>query len=116
MKITVLGAGAWGTALAILLQRDGHAVTIWGHDPVRIEDMRRSGRNERYLPGIELPTDWRLEGDLTSVLRGAECVVVAVPSKEIGRASCRESEIVCEVQVERDIRGEGITRCIHTNE
>jgi len=81
MKITVLGAGAWGTALAALLQRGGHAVTIWGHNPAHLEELRQSGRNERYLPGIELPTDWRLEADLATALQEAEGVVVAVPSK-----------------------------------
>jgi len=81
MNITVLGAGAWGTALAALLQRGGHAVTIWGHDGAHLEDMRQSGSNERYLPGIKLPQDWRLEANLAAALIGAEHVVVAVPSK-----------------------------------
>ncbi len=81
MNITVLGAGAWGTALAMLLQRGGHSVTIWGHDPAHLDDMRQSGSNDRYLPGIKLPTEWRLEADLALALRDAEHVVVAVPSK-----------------------------------
>lgn len=80
MKVTVLGAGAWGTALATLLQRGGHAVTIWGHDPAHLEAMR-SGSNERYLPGIPLPTDWQLQPDLAAATRNAESIVVAVPSK-----------------------------------
>jgi glycerol-3-phosphate dehydrogenase (NAD(P)+) len=81
MNVTVLGAGAWGTALAILLHRGGHQVTLWGHDAAHLEDMRQTARNERYLPGIELPTDWQLEANLPTACRGAECVVVAVPSK-----------------------------------
>jgi len=81
MKITVLGAGAWGTALATLLHHGGQPVTIWGHDPAHLDDMRQSGSNERYLPGIELPKDWRLDNNLTAALHAAECVVVAVPSK-----------------------------------
>lgn len=80
MKITVLGAGAWGTALATLLQRGGHAVTIWGHDPAHLEALR-SGRNERYLPGVALPTDWRLTPDLAAATHNADSIVVAVPSK-----------------------------------
>ena len=55
MKITVLGAGAWGTALAAILQNGGHAVTIWGHDATHLEAMRQSGGNARYLPDIKLP-------------------------------------------------------------
>lgn len=81
MNVTVLGAGAWGTALAILLQRGGHRVTLWGHDATRLEIMRHTGKNERHLPGIVLPSDLRLETDVTAAIAGAECVVVAVPSK-----------------------------------
>lgn len=80
MKVTVLGAGAWGTALAMLLQRSGHAVTIWGHDPAHLEAMR-SGQNERYLPGVPLPAGWQLNPDLAGATRDAESIVVAVPSK-----------------------------------
>jgi glycerol-3-phosphate dehydrogenase (NAD(P)+) len=82
MKITVLGAGAWGTALARLLQEAGtNHVTLWAHDPARLEEIARTGLNERYLPGVTLPKEWALERDLAQAVGGAECVVVAVPSK-----------------------------------
>jgi glycerol-3-phosphate dehydrogenase (NAD(P)+) len=81
MTVTVIGAGAWGTALAMLLQHGGHKVTIWGHDAGHLDDMRKSGRNDRYLPGIELPREWRLETNLPAAIADAECIVVAVPSK-----------------------------------
>jgi glycerol-3-phosphate dehydrogenase (NAD(P)+) len=81
MKITVLGAGAWGTALASLLQQGEHAITLWGHNAEHLDDLRRTGRNERYLPGIELPPGWTLESDLPKAVQAAECLVVAVPSK-----------------------------------
>lgn len=81
MKITVLGAGAWGTALASLLHQGKHAVTLWGHNAEHLEALRRTGRNECYLPGIELPRDWTLEADLPRAVDGSECLVVAVPSK-----------------------------------
>jgi glycerol-3-phosphate dehydrogenase (NAD(P)+) len=82
VKITVLGAGAWGTALARLLQESGdHHVTLWGHDPAHLEDLARSGVNDRYLPGIRLPQNWRLEQNVDKAARDAECIVVAVPSK-----------------------------------
>ena len=55
MKVTVLGAGAWGTALAKLLHESKRSITLWGHDPRHLEELRRAGRNEPYLPGIELP-------------------------------------------------------------
>ena len=81
MKITVLGAGAWGTALARLLHQGNCTVTLWGHDPMHLEDLRKTGRNERYLPGIDLPCDWTLESDLSRAVGGTEGIVVAVPSK-----------------------------------
>ena len=81
MKTTVLGAGAWGTALASLLHQGGHAVTLWGHNAEHLEALRRTGRNERYLAGIDLPRDWTLESDLLRAVQASECLVVAVPSK-----------------------------------
>jgi glycerol-3-phosphate dehydrogenase (NAD(P)+) len=81
MNVTVLGAGAWGTALAKVLQEGGNRVVLWGHDPAHVEEIRRSNRNERFLPGIELSRDITLEADLARGVAPAEFVVVAVPSK-----------------------------------
>lgn len=81
MKVTVLGAGAWGSALARLLSTGGNRVTLWDAIPENLEAIRISGRNEKFLPGIELPRDWGFELDLGKAVEGAECVVVAVPSK-----------------------------------
>src|SRR5947209_8279403 len=81
MKITVLGAGAWGTALARLLQSGSHSVTLWGHDAARLNEIKKSGANERYLPGIILPAELRYENDLARAIDASECVVIAVPSK-----------------------------------
>ena len=81
MRITVLGAGAWGTALAKLLNDGGHTITLWGHDAAHLADLQKSGRNERYLPGIELPRELKLDNDLSAAVTGAEFIVVAVPSK-----------------------------------
>jgi glycerol-3-phosphate dehydrogenase (NAD(P)+) len=80
VKVTVLGAGAWGTSLARLLHQGGMEISLWGHDHVALDEIRRTGRNERYLPGIEISREIKLETDLKSVL-DAECMVVAVPSK-----------------------------------
>ena len=83
MKITVLGAGAWGTALARLLQTGGQTVTLWSHDPAHLADLRRTQRNERDRPGIELPVNLGYATDLAAALAGADWVVVAVPSKAL---------------------------------
>jgi glycerol-3-phosphate dehydrogenase (NAD(P)+) len=81
MRITVLGAGAWGTALARLLHRGAHEVTLWGHDRASLEEVRASGRNERFLPGVEVPNGLILDSDLARAIKDAECIVVAVPSQ-----------------------------------
>ena len=64
MRITVLGAGAWGTALSRLLQQGKNAVTLWGHNAERLAEIRQTARNERFLLGIELPRELILESDL----------------------------------------------------
>jgi len=81
MKITVLGAGAWGTALAWLLQRVGNAVTLWAHDPTLLDEIRRARRNDRFLPGVELPAQLSFEPDLVKAASTPDSLVVAVPSK-----------------------------------
>lgn len=81
MKITVLGAGAWGTALAKLLAEGGHAVTAWDYFPETLAVIRERGCNERYLPGIALPPSLATEPDIERALAGAELVVVASVSK-----------------------------------
>lgn len=81
MNITVLGAGAWGTALAKLLRESGHEVTLWGHDSAHLASLRNTGRNERYLPGVALPAGLRYTDNLAEALRVAKEVIVAVPSR-----------------------------------
>jgi glycerol-3-phosphate dehydrogenase (NAD(P)+) len=85
MKMTILGAGAWGTALGMVLERNAHEITLWGHDTARLAELQRTGRNERYLPGVDLPKSWRFEPDLKSAAADAEAIVSAVPSK-----ACRD--------------------------
>ena len=55
MKVVVLGAGAWGTALAMELNEGGHKVTVWGHDPTRVREINQTRTNARYLPKVSLP-------------------------------------------------------------
>jgi glycerol-3-phosphate dehydrogenase (NAD(P)+) len=70
MRITVLGAGAWGTALAKVLQENGNAVTLWDIATDTLKEIQ-GGRSERYLPGVELPTDWKAEPDFGKATGGA---------------------------------------------
>ena len=79
-KITVLGSGSWGTALAIQMARSGTAVRLWGRDAELLKSMQRSGENSRYLPGAKFPETMQAEPDWDKALRGASTVLVSVPS------------------------------------
>src|ERR1043165_9065803 len=81
MKITVLGAGAWGTALAKMLAARNHDVLLWDYFPETVEIINRTHINERYLPGIPLLANLRGEVDDAKAVAGAEMVVVASVSK-----------------------------------
>jgi glycerol-3-phosphate dehydrogenase (NAD(P)+) len=87
MRITVLGAGAWGTALARHLRLGGHPVVLWSNSASQLELIRATGRNEPCLPGIDLPRDWELETDVARALHGSELAVVAIPSKPFRQAT-----------------------------
>jgi len=78
MNISVLGGGAWGTALAISLA-PRHSVTLWARNAQQVADMRASGKNQRYLPDMPLPSALILQDDFDSALQGAEIIVLAVP-------------------------------------
>lgn len=78
MKIAVLGAGAWGTAIAIALARS-HAVTLWARNSKQVPVLRSARENERYLPGIVFPEALAMTDDLAEAVRGAELALLAVP-------------------------------------
>ncbi len=80
MKCAVLGAGAWGTALASLLADNGHQTTIWCLEPDVAEAITHSGANPRFLPGIELNSALTGTTDKAEALDGADAVVFAAPS------------------------------------
>jgi glycerol-3-phosphate dehydrogenase (NAD(P)+) len=113
MKTTVLGAGAWGTTLARLLLQGNYEVTLWGHIPEWLDEIRQTGRNDRFLPGIELPRGLNLQSDLGRAIESAECIVVAVPSqafREVTRHLARHSGLIASVTkgIEYDT---GLTMC-----
>ncbi|MDP2027607.1 NAD(P)H-dependent glycerol-3-phosphate dehydrogenase [Sulfuriferula sp.] len=79
MNISVLGAGAWGSALAVALA-GRHDVTLWARDPAQIAAMVAAHSNTRYLPGIAFPSGLTLSADLATAIAGAELILVATPS------------------------------------
>jgi glycerol-3-phosphate dehydrogenase (NAD(P)+) len=79
-RIAMMGAGAWGTALADLLARKGEAVTIWAHEPEVVASINREHRNDLFLPDAPLADDLRASGDIAAAVRNAEVIVSAAPS------------------------------------
>lgn len=79
-KVVVLGAGAWGTALALAALRAGQEVVLWARRPEFAEILRRTRQNEPYLPGVTLPPELIMTSDLTGATRDADWVLVVVPS------------------------------------
>jgi glycerol-3-phosphate dehydrogenase (NAD(P)+) len=81
--VAVLGAGSWGTALAIQFAHSGRPVRLWGRDRARLAEMAASRRNERYLPSAPFPDSLQVESDLPAALSGARDVLVVVPSQAL---------------------------------
>lgn len=79
MKIAVLGAGAWGTALAIHFCAQ-HSVSLWARDPKQIAAMSSEHTNARYLPGVALPSSLSLSADLNATVAWADTIVISTPS------------------------------------
>lgn len=80
MRCAVVGAGAWGTALADLLSRNGHQVLLWAYEPDVVESINKKHENVRFLGGHELTPELRATGDIKSAVHGAELVTLATPS------------------------------------
>lgn len=78
IRIAVLGAGSWGTALAMLLARNGHSVLLWGHLPAEIAALAATRENARYLPGITFPESLELSADLDVALDGRQDLTLIV--------------------------------------
>jgi glycerol-3-phosphate dehydrogenase (NAD(P)+) len=79
-SVSVLGAGSWGTALAVLLARNGVDVRLWGHLAADVERLRADRENRQFLPGVTLPDRVTPEADLEAAVAGAQDVLLVVPS------------------------------------
>jgi glycerol-3-phosphate dehydrogenase (NAD(P)+) len=78
--IGVLGAGSWGTALAVMLARNGKDVRLWGHEPAHIAKLQQSRENQEFLPGVDLPESLTPTHELDAAVCGAEQILIVVPS------------------------------------
>ena len=79
-RVAVLGAGSWGTALAMQISRCGHETRLWARDPEHVRAMRQSGSNERFLPGISFPGPLNPEPSFSAAIDWCDEILVAVPS------------------------------------
>jgi len=79
-KITVLGAGSYGTALAICLARNGHKTLLWGRDANHVSNMAKDRENNRYLADCPFPETLALEADLSKAVQASDIILVVVPS------------------------------------
>jgi glycerol-3-phosphate dehydrogenase (NAD(P)+) len=80
-KITILGDGAWGTTLAILLSENGHEVMVWSAFPEHLDILDKKRENEMYLKGIKIPENIAFEKDLSKAIEFGEYIVFSIPSK-----------------------------------
>lgn len=83
-KITVLGAGSYGTALAICLARNGHKTLLWGRDASQVEDMAKARENSKYLAGCSFPETLTPTSDLIAAVQASDNILVVVPSHAFG--------------------------------
>ena len=79
MNITILGAGAWGTALGIHFAKHNHQIAMWTHNAEHAQAMQQSRENERYLPNFRLPDNLNVYADMSEALRDSELVLVVTP-------------------------------------
>ncbi|OCW55976.1 NAD(P)H-dependent glycerol-3-phosphate dehydrogenase [Hoeflea olei] len=91
-RISILGAGAWGTALAAAFVRQGHEVTIWGRDAAACAEINTARTNRAYLGEARLPDALRATADMVEALEGATTVLFVVPAQTTGDVAARAAK------------------------
>lgn len=113
-KVTVFGAGSWGTALATVLAENGHDTLLWSHRENQADEILNKHTNEKYLPNISLPQNLKATSDMTVAVEHAEVMVMAVPTKGI-RETCQKimqtlNRKLIFVHVSKGIEPDSLTR------
>jgi glycerol-3-phosphate dehydrogenase (NAD(P)+) len=113
-KVTVLGAGSWGTALAMVLADNGHEVRLWGHNPSQIDEINQQHTNTKYLPEITLPATIVGYSSIKEALSGINTVIMAVPTKAIREVIRKMADVHSEplliVHVSKGIEPDSLLR------
>jgi Glycerol-3-phosphate dehydrogenase len=98
-KISIIGAGSWGTALAVVLHKNGHDVTIWSIIEAEVNMLLEKRENVDKLPGVKIPEDMIITGDLEAAVRGKDVLVMAVPSPYVRNTAHSIKELVMAGQI-----------------
>jgi len=109
MRCAVIGAGAWGTALADLLARNGHEVALWAREPEVVESVNARHENTMFLSGAKLHDGVVAHADLASTCTGAEIVVFATPSHVL-RAIARDAAPAVDIDATIVVATKGVER------
>ena len=102
-KAGVIGAGSWGTALAILLSGNGHEVTVWSHRKEEAERLSKEREHKSKLPGIQLPEEIVFTGEIKDACEGQDFIVMAVPSTHVRETARMIKDLVKEDQIIVDV-------------
>lgn len=102
-KAGVLGAGSWGTALSVLLCDNGHQVTMWSIDENEVKMLNEKREHETKLPGVKLPDQLIVTGDLEDTVKGKDFLVLAVPSPFTRSTAAKMSPCVTDGQIIVDV-------------
>ncbi len=84
-SFAVVGAGSWGTALARILANKGNHVALWAREPEVVAEIKNTGENQSFLPGVQLPGSLEASSDLAEVVAGKGMVISVVPSQFVGQ-------------------------------
>ena len=95
LKIGVIGAGSWGTALAILLAGKDYSVNLWGHRAEHVDLLLRDRQNKKYLPGIPFPTKLTPVHDFKQAVEGTPIIIMAVPSHSYREVFIQIAPFLC---------------------
>lgn len=98
-NLGVVGAGSWGTALALVLDKNGHQVTLWSSREEKAAELRNFRENADKLPGVKLPETLEITSDLETAVKGKELVVLGVPSLYIRSTAAKMAPYVSDGQV-----------------
>lgn len=90
--VGIVGAGSWGTALALVLQRNGLNLTVWGNDPEAVKDINLRHENRQYLPGVALPERLRFT-NILGELSGADLLLLVPPSHALREVASRLANV-----------------------